>query len=171
MTKIRRRRCKICRELFDPDPRLKSRQYACFKTSCQRTRQFQNVEDWYIRNPQVLAYRQEQTKAWFKDHPSYSRKRRSTDPGLKALNRLKTSRRMKILRARKLFDKTKSIITQGLWNHGDKFFLNSKSELIVRLTKQSRLKTLYRACQNLDHPLVKTNVRGAFYELSENFKE
>lgn len=171
MMGTRRRRCKICRELFHPDPRLKERQYACFKVACQRIRQFQNVKDWYLRNPQVLAYRYQQTRLWFKAHPSYSRKRRSDNASLRAQNRLKTNHGMKILRARKAFDKTKSILTQPIDNRGDKFFLNSKNELVVCLTKQSRLKSLFRACQNLRRPLhrIKKISQEAFYDLSESF--
>ena len=168
----RRRRCRICRELFESDHRLELRQYACSKTACQKTRQSRNVRDWYRRNPTCEEYRQGLTRQWFRDRPRYSQQRRSTDPSLLSQNRFKTKQRMKVLRAQKVFDKTKSIVTQLLGVQLDKCLLNSRGWMHMRLTKQSRLKRIPGICQNLGQSLSSTqmNFKGRLYDLSGLFK-
>lgn len=167
--RTRRRRCRICGELFESDRRLKERQYACSKVCCQKTRQSKNVDDWYQHNPDCLAYRQELTRQWFRSHPRYSRKRRSKNPNLTLQNRLKTKQGMRVLRAQKTFDKTKSIMTQVVGAQVDKCLLNSLGWMHMRLTKQSRLKRIPRLCENLGQPLLKRQMdfKGGCYDLSK----
>ena len=170
--RMRRRCCRVCKELFEADRRLKQRQYACSKTACQKTRQFRNVQDWYAVNPDCLRYRQELTRQWFRSHPRYSCKRRSKNPDLMIQNRMGTKQRMRVLRAQKVFDKTKSIVTQVVGTNVDKCLLNSYGWMHMRLTKQSRLKKIPGVCQNLGQGLCRTqmNFKGRLYDLSELFK-
>jgi len=170
--RTRRRRCRICGELFESDRRLKERQYACSKTACQQSRQSKNVNDWYQNNPDCLKYRQGLTRQWFRGRPRYSRRRRSKNPDLTLQNRLETKRRMRVLRDRRMFDKTKSIVTQVVGNQADKCLLNSRGWVHMRLTKQSRLKRIPRICQNLRQRLSRTqmNFKGRMYDLSGLFK-
>lgn len=170
--RTRRRHCRICGKLFKADRRLKKRQYACSKIDCQRIRQFGNVKDWYAGNPDCLKYRQELTRQWFRNHPLYSRKRRSKNLDLLLQNRLGTKQRMRIKRAQTVFDKTKSIVTQVVGKQVDKCLLNSRGWMHMRLTKQSRLKRIPGICQNLGQSLSRTqmNFKGRLYDLSGLFK-
>jgi hypothetical protein len=83
-------------------------------------------------------------------------------------NRLGTKRRMKVLRAQKVFDKTKSIVTQVVGSKADKCLLNSRGWVHMRLTKQSRLKRLPSICQTLGQPLFERpmDFKGNLYDLS-----
>ncbi len=47
----RRKRCKNCKELFEPDVRTKGKQKYCSKKECQNKRQRENEKDWRKRNP------------------------------------------------------------------------------------------------------------------------
>ena len=170
--RTRRKRCRICKDLFEADRRLKQRQYACSKTACQKTRQSKNVQDWYADNPDCLKYRRELTRQWFRDHPCYSRRRRSENPDFMIQNRIRTKQRMGVLRSQKVFDKTKSIVTQVVGSQMDKCLLNSYGWMHMRLTKQSRLKKIPGICQNLGRSLSRTRMsfKGRLYDLSELFK-
>ena len=136
----RRRYCKSCRELFDPNPRTKGQQKYCSKTECQTTRQRQNEKNWRERNPDCLAYQQEQTRQWHKDYPDYSRQRRANDPELLKGNRDQTRVRMQKLRGQRMFDKSKVILTQLTGGKEDDCYLTRGGRgLYVRLTKASPL--------------------------------
>jgi len=50
----RRRRCIVCGELFDPDPRVGDRQRACGKAECQRERHRRNCADGRERERPAL---------------------------------------------------------------------------------------------------------------------
>lgn len=47
----RRRRCRICGELFTPDPRVGDRQKVCSRPECQKTRLKETRASWRRRNP------------------------------------------------------------------------------------------------------------------------
>lgn len=54
----RRRRCKICQQLFMPDPRVGARQGACGAVDCQRERHRLACAAWREREaPAVREYR------------------------------------------------------------------------------------------------------------------
>lgn len=108
----RQKRCKACRKLFQPDPRTKGKQRYCSRTACQTQRQRHNEKEWRVRNPECVELQQEQSRRWQKARPDYSRKRRSEDPQLLKHNRGETCKRMRKIRAKKLFDKSKLILTQ-----------------------------------------------------------
>ncbi len=67
----RRKRCRFCQELFLPDSRPGSRQYACSNPSCQRERKHQNQKKWLERNPGYFQGRYPNTKKWLDAHPGY----------------------------------------------------------------------------------------------------
>jgi len=54
MTLKRRRRCRYCRELFNPDHRVGDRQKTCSTPDCQRMRKLQNCRDWRAREAPVI---------------------------------------------------------------------------------------------------------------------
>ncbi len=50
----RRRRCIVCGELFEPDPRVGSRQRACGAVACQRERHRRACQAWRERERPVV---------------------------------------------------------------------------------------------------------------------
>lgn len=133
----RRKRCRSCQELFDPDTRTKGRQRHCSRPECQTIRQRQNEKDWRRRNPES---RREENRKWRQRHREYSRLRRLADPGFEAKNREDTRERMGKRRYLGLFDKSKSIMTQVVGGHIGKCYLtHGKRWLMVRLTRASPL--------------------------------
>jgi hypothetical protein len=136
----RRKHCLCCAELFEPDPRSKGKQRYCSKTGCQTKRQRQNESDWRIRNPDCLAEQYKQTRLWHKARPDYSRQRRKNNPRLLQQNLNQTKLRMRKIRGKKMFDKSKVILTQLVGGKIDKCYLSNRSKwLLVRLTKASLL--------------------------------
>ena len=136
----RRKHCKCCEELFTPDARTKGKQQYCSKPQCQTVRQRQNEKDWRKRNPDCVEYQYQQTRRWNKAHPDYSRKRRSKDSQLSVQNCDQTRQRMRNIRAKHAFDKSKVILTQVVGGKADKCYLTRGSRwLHVRLTKASPL--------------------------------
>jgi len=137
---IRRKRCLCCKELFEPDPRTKGKQRYCSKSACQAKRQRQNESDWRIKNPECLAEQYKQTRLWYKAHPDYSRQRRTENPEVRQQNCDQTKLRMRKIRGKELFDKSKVILTQLVGGKSDKCYLAHRSKwLLVRLTKASLL--------------------------------
>ncbi len=136
----RRKHCKYCGELFEPDPRTKGKQRYCSKDTCQSKRQRLNETAWRLRNPDCLQEQYERTRLWYKARPDYSRQRRAANPKLAKENREQTRERMQKVRAKKVFDKSKSILTQLIGDKADKCYLTHRSKwLLVRLTKASLL--------------------------------
>jgi hypothetical protein len=169
LTHSRRKRCLNCNELFDSDPRTKGQQRYCSKDECQAMRQRLNEKDWRLRNPDCVAYQQHQTSQWFKDHPEYSQQRRKDNPDLLIKNRDGTRLRMKKMRHRVMFDKSKSILTQLTGSNTDKCYLTRASGwLMVRLTKASPLSRRGSITDNRYQfkRIVNHLPRGKLYDLS-----
>ncbi len=76
----RRRRCRFCGQLFNVDPRLKERHYACSERKCQRERKKANQQRWLLRNPDYFKGRYPTTKTWLDFHPSYQAHYRRAHP-------------------------------------------------------------------------------------------
>lgn len=76
----RRNRCRFCEALFSPDPRLKSRQFACSKPQCQKARKRANDKQWLEKHPGYFRGRYYNTKAWLKAHPGYLKGYRRDHP-------------------------------------------------------------------------------------------
>ena len=139
-SRVRRKRCLCCKELFEPDPRTKGKQRYCSRNACQTKRQRQNESDWRIKNPDCLAEQYKQTRLWNKARPDYSRQRRKKSPQIEQQNRDQTKLRMRKKRGKDMFDKSKVILTQLVGGKSDKCYLAHRSKwLLVRLTKASLL--------------------------------
>ncbi len=168
----RRKRCVSCRKLFEPDPRTKGHQKYCSNSECQTVRQRINEKDWRFRNPDSVVYQQQQSREWHKNRPGYSRKRRENDPLLARKNRSDTRARMQKNRSQKLFDKSKSILTQVAGREPDKCYLARGSRwLMVRLTKASPLSKPQFVRDNRDQVKRVANrlPEGRLYDLSGVF--
>ncbi len=79
MTRTRRRKCRYCGELYDPDPRNRFHQRYCRRPACRQASKVASQRRWraspkgreYFRG---LANRQ-RVKAWRRAHPGYWRRR------------------------------------------------------------------------------------------------
>jgi hypothetical protein len=92
----RRKRCRFCKELFRPDPRLKSRQVACSRPECQSARKKENRESWLARHPDYFTGRSANTKAWRQHHPDYQRYWRRKHPEVRARDNARRRRRREL---------------------------------------------------------------------------
>jgi len=165
----RQKRCKACQDLFQSDARTKGKQGYCSKEGCQKKRQRLNEKNWRKRNPESVEYQYEQTRRWNKVHPEYSQERRANNIQLLEQNRDRTRKRMRKIRSKKEFDKSKVILMQLLGNKADKCYLAYGSRwLHVRLTKArswTRVRTLRDndiQCERVSNQLPK----GRLYDLS-----
>lgn len=168
----RRKRCKSCDELFDPDPRTKGKQRYCSKHQCQTTRQRLNEKNWRARNPDCLAYQQEQSRQWHRNHPDYNHQRRASAPELVEQNRNQTRIRMRKIRGQEMFDKSKVILTQLTGGKADKCYLtHGGTGLYVCLTKASPLsrRGALRDNRSLFKRVANRLPRGRLYELARVF--
>jgi len=168
----RRRRCLYCGALFEPDRRTKGKQRYCSKNACQTKRQRQNERAWRLNNPECLQEQYELSRLWHRARPDYSRQRRITNPGLLEENRSQTKLRMRKIRIKALFDKSKVILTQLAGNNRDNYYLTQGYKwLLVRLTKASLLSKARIAWDNHTRFKRVNNFlpKGRLYELSGVF--
>lgn len=171
-SKIRQKRCLNCGELFNPDSRTKGKQRYCSKAACQTKRQRLNEKDWRRKNPDCLEEQYERSRLWYKARPDYSRQRRKDDPELLQENRNQTKTRMRKIRAKEMFDKSKVILTQLAGGNRDKYYLTQGYKwLLVRLTKASLLSRAGFMCDNRNRFKQVTNhlPQGKLYDLSSVF--
>ena len=77
---VRRKRCRFCRCLFYPDPRVKDKQYACRDADCQKQRKQTNQSDWVSRHPGYFKGRYPNTRRWLDEHPGYLAEYRHQHP-------------------------------------------------------------------------------------------
>ncbi|MBU1922712.1 MAG: hypothetical protein KJ710_00390, partial [Candidatus Omnitrophica bacterium] len=92
------------------------------------------------RNPDCVNYQYKQTRQWNKAHPDYSGQRRKNNPELLENNRSQSRIRMRKIRGKKVFDKSKVILAQVAGNKADKCYLTRGGYgLYVCLTKASPL--------------------------------
>ena len=76
----RQKRCRYCKALFSPDPRVGFRQYACSKQSCQRKRSQIKEAHRLKQCPDYFKGQYPQKKAWRDRHPDYLRAYRKQHP-------------------------------------------------------------------------------------------
>lgn len=167
--RTRQKRCKWCGELFTPDPRTKRRQRYCSNAACQARRQRLNEAAWRVRNPDCLEDQRAQSRQWHTTHPDYSRKRRLNDLCLLQENLTQTRLRMRRIRGKKLFDKSKVMLTELVTRQADKCYLTQGYRwLMLRLTKASPLSKL--ALMEDNRPRLKRAAnrlpRGHLYDVS-----
>jgi hypothetical protein len=79
--KTRRKRCKYCRRLFSPDPRVKEKQKACFRDECKKKRKQEAQRKWLEKNRGYYEGRYLELKEWFEQNP---KKERDIKAALKA---------------------------------------------------------------------------------------
>ncbi len=79
MSSTRRRKCRHCKQLYDPDPRNRYHQRHCGQPSCRRASKAASQQRWraspkgrdYFRGPANRL----RVQAWRRAHPGYWRKR------------------------------------------------------------------------------------------------
>ena len=125
-----------------------------------------------MKNPECLEEQYERSRLWHKAHPNYIRQRRKNNPELGQENRNQTRTRMRKIRAKELFDKSKSILTQLAGSKPDKCYLTQGSKwLMLRLTKASLLSRAGLVCNNHNRFKQVTNhlPQGRLYKLLSVF--
>lgn len=90
---IKQKRCRYCRGLFTPDPRLKDQQIACGKVSCLKARKKEAQKKWLKKNPGYFKGRYPNTIEWLKKHPGYLKGYRQAHPEYVQKNRIKQEQR------------------------------------------------------------------------------
>lgn len=171
--KRRRKHCLSCGELFEPDRRTKGKQRYCSKNTCQIKRQRHNERAWRMNNPECLQEQYELSRLWHRARPDYSRQRRKANPELLEENRSQTKARMRKIRTKAMFDKSKVILTQLTGDKRDKYYLTQGYKwLLVRLTKASLLSRAGLICDNRHRFKRAANClpQGRLYELSSLFQ-
>ena len=63
MAKLRKKRCRFCRERFWPHPRVGKRQRACRKPDCQKKRRAETQKAWREKNPDYWKARRLQQRS------------------------------------------------------------------------------------------------------------
>ena len=58
------KRCLFCGRYFQPDPRVKEKQKACFREECRKARKLLAQSQWCRRNPDYFRGRYEYVKQW-----------------------------------------------------------------------------------------------------------
>ena len=72
--------CRFCRELFNPDPRVGSRQVSCSRSECQKARKKASQDHWVVQNPGYFKGLYRNTKRWLGEHPGYLAEYRRRNP-------------------------------------------------------------------------------------------
>lgn len=85
---MRRRRCRYCRRLFRPDPRVKGRQFACSDAPCQERRRIDTQGKWraQAKNRGYFRERYPNLKEWLArpENADYLRRYRRKKRGERA---------------------------------------------------------------------------------------
>ena len=63
MAKLRKKRCRICKDPFWPHPRVGARQRACRKPDCQKARRAKTQKAWREKNPDYWTTRRLQQRS------------------------------------------------------------------------------------------------------------
>jgi len=93
---VRKKRCRMCRDWYRPDPRTRGIQKACGKPVCRRERKRQADRRWWASNP---GYRDAaKTRQWAAGSPSYWQRYRASHPDYAQRNREQTRERLKASR-------------------------------------------------------------------------
>ena len=84
--RVRRRKCKHCRDLFYPDHRSARRQKFCSKPQCHKASKADSQRRW-LERPQNKDYFKghyhvQRVQLWRKNHPGYWRKARDKENAL-----------------------------------------------------------------------------------------
>ena len=78
--KIPKRRCKICKKWYEPDPRTQAHQTCCSDETCQKERKSRYDKGWHKRNPDYEELRRLYRQGWAKQYPDYWQQYRQENP-------------------------------------------------------------------------------------------
>ena len=84
---MRRKRCRCCRELYQPDPRTYRQQITCDKKSCRIWRKRRAQRIWSLKNPLYWDGERPEQKEWRAEHRDYYRQWRAKHPEYVKRNR------------------------------------------------------------------------------------
>lgn len=84
---MKRKRCRYCKRLFIPDPRVGERQKTCGDPLCQKSHKMQNNTRWRKRNPDYFRDDYPRVKQWLDQHPGYLKHYRESHPQYVKKNR------------------------------------------------------------------------------------
>lgn len=132
---MRRKRCRYCRELFEPDPRQKNQQKTCGRTECQSKRRKDNSRRWRKKNKGYGKKRYPFIKAWFRNHPDYLKNYRKNQPAYVEANRQKQKER-DAKRKAKMARKNLDIQIALPLKTGDNTGKNAELDWVSRLDKR-----------------------------------
>ena len=117
---MKRKRCRYCKRLFIPDPRVGERQKTCGDSVCQRAHKVKNNTRWRGRNSDYFRNDYPRVKQWLDQHPGYLKQYRQTHPEYVKKNR--EAQRVRDRRKKLCLDIQAEIKTQApeitnqLWN-------------------------------------------------------
>ena len=84
---MKKKRCRYCKRLFIPDPRVGDRQKTCGDPLCQKTHKVENNTNWRVRNPDYFRNDYPRVKQWLDQHPGYLKQYRESHPEYVKKNR------------------------------------------------------------------------------------
>ena len=84
---MERKRCRYCKRLFIPDPRVGERQKTCGEPHCQKAHKAENNTRWRRRNPDYFRNDYLRVKEWLDHHPGYLEAYRQSHPHYVTRNR------------------------------------------------------------------------------------
>lgn len=120
---MKSKRCRYCKRLFIPEPRVGERQKTCGDPLCKKAHKVENNIRWRRKNPDYSRNDYPRVKEWLDQHPGYLKQYRETHPEYVKKNR----------EAQRLRDRSKKLrldiqaeikgqaseITDQLWNLPD----------------------------------------------------
>ena len=84
---MKRKRCRYCKKLFFPDPRVGKRQKTCGDSTCQKASKAENNTRWRRKNPDYFRNDYPRVKQWLDQNPGYLKRFRETHPEYVIKNR------------------------------------------------------------------------------------
>jgi hypothetical protein len=86
-TKMESKRCRYCKRLFIPDPRVGERQKSCGDPLCQKAHKVETNARWRGRNLDYFKNDYPRVKEWLDHHPGYLKEYRESHPEYVKKNR------------------------------------------------------------------------------------
>lgn len=117
---MKRKRCRYCKKLFLPDPRVGDRQVTCDDPQCKKAHKAKNNARWRRKNPDYFRKDYPRVKQWLDQHPGYLQQYRQTHSEYVKKNR--EAQRVRDRRKKLCLDIQAEIksqspeITNQLWN-------------------------------------------------------
>jgi hypothetical protein len=85
--RMKSKRCRYCKRLFIPDPRMGERQKTCGDPLCQKAHKAKNNLCWRRNNPGYFSNDYPRLKEWLDHHPGYLKEYRDAHPDYVKKNR------------------------------------------------------------------------------------